>query len=69
MLTVLRLDILSVSANNGRVFIDAYGLAVTLDIETRPFICDELLAVCALSRRQQHATIDQRAHVGQSQTG
>lgn len=66
MLTILHPDILSVPANNGRVLIDAYGLAVTLDIESGSFICDELLSVCASARRQQHAPIDQRAYVGQS---
>jgi hypothetical protein len=66
MLTTLRPDILSVSANEGRVLIDALGLAVTLDIETASFLSDELLAGCASARRQQHAFIDQCAHVSQS---
>lgn len=69
MLTTLRPEILSVSANEGRVFIDAPGLAVTLDIETASFLSDELLAGCASARRQQHATIAQSTHLGQSQPG
>jgi hypothetical protein len=66
MLTTLRPEILSVSANEGRVLIDAPGLAVTLDIETASFLSDELLAGCASARRQQHALIDQCAHVSKS---
>jgi hypothetical protein len=66
MLTTLRPEILSVSVNEGSVLIDAPGLAVTLDIETASFLSDELLAASASARRQQHALIDQCAHVGQS---
>ena len=69
MLTTLRPEILSVSANEGGVLIDAPGLAVTLDIETASFLSDELLAGCASARRQQHATIAQSMHLGQSQPG
>lgn len=69
MLTTLRPEILSVSANEGRVLIDAPGLAVTLDIETASFLSDDLLAGCALASRQQHATITQSTHLGQSQPG
>jgi len=69
MLTTLRPEILSVSANEGRVLIDAPGLAVTLDIETASFLSDELLARCASARRQQHAAIAQLTHLGQSQPG
>ena len=67
MLTTLRPEILSVSANEGGVLIDAPGLAVTLDIETASFISDELLAECTSARRQQHATVAQPTHLGQSQ--
>ncbi len=66
MLTTLRPEILSVSANEGRVLIDAPGLAITLDIETALFLSDELLAGYASARRQQHALIDQCVDVGQS---
>jgi hypothetical protein len=69
MLTTLRPEILSVSANEGRVLIDAPDLAVTLDIETASFLSDELLAGCASARRQQHATIAQSTHLGQSKSG
>jgi len=69
MLTTLRPELLSVSANEGRVFNDAPGLAVTLDIETASYFSDELLAGCASARRQQHATVAQSTHLGQSQPG
>ena len=51
MLTTLRPEVLSVTANEGRVLIDAPGLAVTLDIEPASFLSDELLAGCAAARR------------------
>jgi len=69
MLTTLRPEVLSVSATDGRVLIDAPGLAVTLDIETSSFLSNELLAGCASARRQQHATVAQSTHLGQSQPG
>ena len=69
MLTTLRPEVLSVTANEGRVLIDAPGLAVTLDIEAASFLSDELLAGCAAARRQQHATVAQSTHLGQSQPG
>jgi hypothetical protein len=69
MLTTLRPEVLSVTATEGRVLIDAPGLAVTLDIEAASFLSDELLAGCAAARRQQHASIGQCPDLGQSPAG
>jgi hypothetical protein len=66
MFTMLCPDMLSVSVINGRAIIDASGLTFTLDTEKASFISEKLLAGCALARCQQHAPIDQCAHVGES---
>ena len=52
MLITLRSEVLSVSANEGLVLIDALGLAVTLDIEAASALSDQLLAGCTLVRQQ-----------------
>ena len=69
MLITLRSEVLSVSANEGLVLIDAPGLAVTLDIEAASALSDQLLAECTLARQQQRAAISQVSHSGPSSLG
>ena len=52
MPATLRPQDLNVSASDGSVLVDAPGLAVTLDLEAASFLSDELLAACAMARRQ-----------------
>ena len=59
MLRTLRPEILNVSANEGRVLIDAPGLAVTLDIKAASVLSDQLLAGCSSARRQKRDAIGQ----------
>jgi hypothetical protein len=60
MPTTLRPEVLIVSASDGSVLVDAPGLAVTLDLEAASFLSDELLAACAMARRQLKAQIGNR---------
>ena len=69
MLITLRSKVLSVSANEGLVLIDAPGLAVTLDIEAASELSDQLLAGCTLARQQQRAATGQAHHSESSTTG
>jgi len=64
MLITLRSEVLSVSANEGLVLIDAPGLAVTLDIEAASALSDQLLAGCTLAGQQQRAAIGEAPHSG-----
>jgi hypothetical protein len=52
--------VLNVSASDGSILVDGPGLAVTLDLEAASFLSDELLAACAMARRQLKARIGNR---------
>lgn len=69
MLITLRPEVLSVSANEGMVLIDAPGPAVTLDIEAASALSDQLLAECTSARQQQRAAIGQAPHSGAPSLG
>lgn len=53
MLKTLRPEILNVSSSDGKVLVDAPGLAVTLDVEAASFLSDQLIAAVSTARLQQ----------------
>lgn len=58
MAETLRPDALEITAFEGRVLVEARGLAATLDVEAASALSDKLLAACSLARLQQHAAIE-----------
>jgi len=54
----LRPDAFEITASEGRVLVDAPGVAATLDVEAASVLSDQLLAACGSARLQQHAAID-----------
>jgi hypothetical protein len=66
MAEVLRPEAFVITASDGRVLVDAPGLAATLDVETASLLSDQLLAACSSARLQQHAAIDQAPNSGLS---
>jgi hypothetical protein len=69
MQRTLRPEILNVSATEGRVLIDGPGFAITLAIEAASQLSDQLLAGCALPRRQQRVAIGRAPHSESSPSG
>ncbi|MES3100049.1 hypothetical protein [Sphingomonas faeni] len=58
MAETLRPDALEITAFEGRVLVEARGLAATLDVEAASALSDKLLAACSLARLQQHVAIE-----------
>ncbi len=66
MADLLRPSAFEITAYEGRVLIEARGLAATLDVEAASLLSDELLAACGLARLQQHSAIEEPTESGLS---
>lgn len=59
MAEVLRPNAFEITAFEGRILLEAPGLAATLDIEAASLLSDQLLAACGSARLQQHVVVGQ----------
>lgn len=66
MAETLRPDTFEITAFEGRVLIEAPGIAATFDVEAASLLSDLLLAACGSARLQQHAAIEQVPNSGLS---
>lgn len=69
MAETLRPDAFEITANEGRVLLEAPGVVATLDVEAASALSDQLLAASGIARLQQHAAIDQAANADSPSTG
>lgn len=69
MADTLRPDSFEITAFEGRVLVEAPGLAATLDVEAASLLSDQLLGACGAARLQQHAEIDHAPNSGPSSSG
>jgi hypothetical protein len=60
MAETLRPDAFEITAIEGRVLIEAPGVAATLDVEAASTLSDQLLAACGAARLQQRRAIGQK---------